>query len=360
MNLGKRDEIEQDPLAVKDSSGNDGKETSWRKVHSAAQQAVGRASSLSSDHSRGQYPDFTNRRVLIFAILGGVVVIAIVGYLSLSRFVPTVVQAPVNQAPVKQTTPPSAISQPVPPPDKAPETGVPGLLGTPTAEQQEKEPWFTSAARITLKLAIGALLASLLAFRPRRNSPLALRNPYVAQTQILLGVVAAALMMIVADNAARAFGIFAAASLVRFRTNIRDPKEITVLLISLAIGLASGVGKLEVAIVLSLFSLLVLSLLEYYEPDQVFRAMELTVATRKVEETDEVLKEIFEKKGITSELRKVDREDPDNPIGKIVYFVNVGGDLSTDKLSEEIFSSDPDNVDAVQWDQKKTSSYIYR
>jgi uncharacterized membrane protein YhiD involved in acid resistance len=147
---------------------------------------------------------------------------------------------------------------------------------------------------------------------------------------------------------------------VRFRTNIRDPKEITVLLISLAIGLATGVGKIEVAIILSLFVLLVLSVLEHYEPEQVFRAMELTVATRKVDETDDILREIFEKRNMTSELRKVDREDPDNPLGKIVYFVTVGGDLSTDKLSEEIFSSDSDNIDSVQWDQKKSSSYIYR
>jgi uncharacterized membrane protein YhiD involved in acid resistance len=355
MNLGKRDESEEDPLEVRDLGGKNGKDQSWRKVHSAAQQAVGRASSLGSPEGPARYPDFTNKRVLIFAILGIVIVATIVAYLVLSKPAPTVVQAP-----VKQSTSPAASSQPVPPPEKSADLGLPGLLGAPTTEQENNEPWFTRAARITLKLAIGALLASLLAFRPRRNSPITMRNPYVAQTQILLAVVAAALMMIVADNAARAFGIFAAASLVRFRTNIRDPKEITVLLISLGIGLASGVGKIEVSIILSLFSLLVLSLLEYYEPDQVFRAMELTVATRKVEETDEILKEIFEKKNISSELRKVDREDSDNPIGKIVYFVNVGGDLSTDKLSEEIFSSDPENIDAVQWDQKKTSSYVYR
>ena len=355
MNLGKRDEVERDPLAVRDSSGKNGEDRSWREVHSAAQKAVGRASSLGSNNGKGRYAEVTNKPVLIFAIIAGLIIATIVGYLVLSKSAPEVVQTP-----VRQSTPPATNSQPAPPPDKSAETGLPGLLGTPTTEQQNNEPWLTNAARITLKLAIGALLASLLAFRPRRNSPLTMRNPYVAQTQILLGVVAAALMMIVADNAARAFGIFAAASLVRFRTNIRDPKEITVLLISLAIGLASGVGKFEVAIILSLFSLVVLSLLEYYEPDQVFRAMELTVATRKVEETDEVLKEIFEKRSITSELRKVDREDPENPMGKIVYFVNVGGDLNTDKLSEEIFSSDPDNIDAVQWDQKKTSSYIYR
>jgi len=64
-------------------------------------------------------------------------------------------------------------------------------------------------------------------------------------------------MIIVGDNAARAFGIFAAVSLVRFRTNIRDPKEITVLLISLALGLASGVGRWDLGIILALFSLLV-------------------------------------------------------------------------------------------------------
>jgi uncharacterized membrane protein YhiD involved in acid resistance len=216
------------------------------------------------------------------------------------------------------------------------------------------------AARTTLKLALAALLAAMLAFRPRKDLPVLQRNPYVAQTQILLAVVASALMMIVADNAARAFGIFAAASLVRFRTNIRDPKEITILLISLGIGLATGVGRVELAIILSLFVLVMLWVLEYYEPTQVFRAMELTVTTRKVDETDEILREIFDKRNLTSEIRKVDKEDEEDPLGKIVYYVNVNPSTSTDQLSEEIFGSDPDNIDSIQWDQKKSNSYIYR
>src|ERR1051325_10851651 len=81
------------------------------------------------------------------------------------------------------------------------------------------------AARVLIRFVIAAFLAMLLAFRWRRDLSVTKRNPYVAQTQILLAVVAAAMMMIVGDSAARAFGIFAAASLVRFRTNIRDPKE---------------------------------------------------------------------------------------------------------------------------------------
>ncbi|HKG20918.1 MAG TPA: DUF4956 domain-containing protein, partial [Blastocatellia bacterium] len=239
---------------------------------------------------------------------------------------------------------------------------IPGVSGSQQAPTfpAESESWPATVARVLLRLAAAALLAALLAFRPRKDVRGLQRNPYVAQTQILLAVVASALMMVVADNAARAFGIFAAASLVRFRTNIRDPKETTVLLISLALGLATGVGKWELAIVLSLFVLLMLWVLEYYEPTQIFRTLELTVATRNVDETDEVLKEIFEKHDFTSELRKVDKEDEDNPMGKIVYSVTIPPEVSTDQLSEEIFSGDSANLDAIQWDQKKSTSYNFR
>jgi uncharacterized membrane protein YhiD involved in acid resistance len=214
--------------------------------------------------------------------------------------------------------------------------------------------------RMTARLLLAALLAALLAFRPHRYPGALHRNPYVAQTHILLAVVAAALMMIVADNAARAFGIFAAASLVRFRTNIRDPKEITVLLINLAIGLAAGVGRWELAIILSLFVLLTLWILEHYESKQVVRSMQLKVKTHNVTETDEIMRRIFERHGLNAEVRELDREDEKNPIGRIVYYVNVSPVISTDRLSEEIFGSDPQNLDTVEWHQKKSVSYTYR
>jgi hypothetical protein len=119
------------------------------------------------------------------------------------------------------------------------ETFLDHLMGTRHSEAYVRgERWIVTMGRIALRLLLAALLGAALAFRPRRRILALKRNPYVSQTQILLAIVAAALMIIVGDNAARAFGIFAAVSLVRFRTNIRDPKEITVLLISMALGLA--------------------------------------------------------------------------------------------------------------------------
>jgi len=226
--------------------------------------------------------------------------------------------------------------------------------------QGESQSRMVHAARAAARLLLASLLAAMLAFRPHKYTPALRRNPHVAETQILLAVVASALMMIVADNAARAFGIFAAASLVRFRTNIRDPKEITVLLINLAIGLAAGVGRWELAVTLGVFVLATLWVLEYFESRQVIRSMQLKVKTHNVAETDEVLRKLFERHNLTSEVREVDREDEEDPVGRIVYNLTVGPRASTDQLSEEIFSADPHNIDTVEWHQKKSISYAYR
>ena len=220
------------------------------------------------------------------------------------------------------------------------------------------ETWTEALALLTLRLILAALLGTMLAFRPRRR--VIKRNPYVAQTQILLAVVASALMIIVGDNAARAFGIFAAVSLVRFRTNIRDPKEITVLLVSLAIGLATGVGRWDLAVVLTLFTLLLLWVLEKREPEQVFRSMNLKISTRDVESTRVALKEVLGKHSFDSELRAVNGPKGDDQFGCLIYSVEISPTVTTDELSEQILALDSQNVDGIEWEQKKSSSYVYQ
>lgn len=220
--------------------------------------------------------------------------------------------------------------------------------------------WEATSARIALRFSLAAFLASLLAFRPRRGVSVARRNPYVAQTQILMAVVAGAMMMVVGDSAARAFGIFAAASLVRFRTNIRDPKETTVLLVCLGVGLASGVGRWDMAVILTVFVLLTLAVLESFERFQVFRSMEISVQTRSVEKADKILRGLFERHQYDYELRHLDREDAEEPLGKVVYLVNLDPVISTSKLSEEILSSDRENIDSVEWEQKESKTYLYK
>lgn len=261
------------------------------------------------------------------------------------------------------TTTTTGTTTPAPSPAATPAQEIPFfsvLLEGEEATRQPRQSIFETFLSVTLRLTLATLLAAMLAFRPRRVRNIIRRNPFVAQTQILLAVVSSALMMIVGDSAARAFGIFAAVSVVRFRTNIRDPKEVTVLLVSLSIGLATGVGRWELAVILSLFTLLLLWGLEYREPELLFRAMELTVKTKNVDSTQEVLLRLFRKYRFDAEMRTIDRPDADDEVGCVVYHVNVSPLVSTDRLSEEILSADSPNIDSVEWDQQKNPAHYYQ
>src|SRR6188474_259054 len=96
---------------------------------------------------------------------------------------------------------------------------------------------FTAA----VSLPIAALLGAALAFRPMRHGT-PRRDPEVIHTQIILAIVGALVMLVIGESLARAFGIVGAAGLIRYRAKIDDPKDAGVMLSTLALGLASGVG----------------------------------------------------------------------------------------------------------------------
>ena len=68
-------------------------------------------------------------------------------------------------------------------------------------------------------------------------------------TMILSSLVTAILIMAIGNNLARGLGILGTLAIIRFRTPIRDPRDIIFLFISLAIGIACGAAVFEVAII---------------------------------------------------------------------------------------------------------------
>ena len=102
------------------------------------------------------------------------------------------------------------------------------------------------------RLPLAALLGTALALRPRRRGT-PVRQPAVVQTQIILAIVGALIMLVVGASLARAFGIVGAANLIRYRSKIDDPKDAVVMLCALAVGLAAGVGLFGLATIGTLF-----------------------------------------------------------------------------------------------------------
>ena len=88
----------------------------------------------------------------------------------------------------------------------------------------------------------------------------------VIETQIVLAIVGALIMLVVGASLARAFGIVGAANLIRYRSKIEDPKDAVVMLSALAVGLASGVGLYALAVAGTLFLVASLWVIEGFEP----------------------------------------------------------------------------------------------
>src|SRR3989449_7535315 len=169
-------------------------------------------------------------------------------------------------------------------------TPIERVTRTDTAtETPDRDLQLAELRHAVLRLPVAALLASVLAARPRpRGTPS--RPPPVIQTQIILAVVGAIVMLVVGSSLARAFGIVGAAGLVRYRAKIDDPKDAGVMLSTLGLGLASGVGLYFLAVFATVFVLGVLWLIESLEPEP-FSVFDLTVAAKDRSEERRVGKE---------------------------------------------------------------------
>jgi hypothetical protein len=196
-----------------------------------------------------------------------------------------------------------------------------------------------------LMLPIAALLgAALGVIRPIRRA-LVPRPSHVIQTQVLMAVVGAVVMIIVADSLARAFAIAGAAGLVRYRAQIDDPKEAGVLLVSLAVGLASGTGLFAVAVALCVFVIVVLWILESVEPPD--RAQfDLVIESKESLKIRGPIEHAFRHKGVHYQLWG---SSPD----ELRYEVSVPFDLNIRKVAKAIKHRLNGRDASINWEIKK-------
>ncbi len=206
-------------------------------------------------------------------------------------------------------------------------------------------PQLPSLRHALLILPTAALLGALLGLvRPIRKS-LVPRSSHVIQTQVLLAIVGAVIMLVVAESLARAFAIVGAAGLVRYRAKIADPKDAGVLLVALAAGLAVGSGLILFAVVACLFVVAVLWLLESLEPADRAR-FDLTIDAKDTAELRPRIEHALRQKGVRYELWG-------SAPSRLRYEVTLPLHLKTQKLTKVIKKLNGHNGTSVEWNIKK-------
>jgi uncharacterized membrane protein YhiD involved in acid resistance len=195
-----------------------------------------------------------------------------------------------------------------------------------------------------IRLPLAAALGAALALRPkRRGTPP--RTPAVLQTQIILSIVGAVIMLVVGASLARAFGIVGAANLIRYRSKIDDPKDAVVMLCTLAVGLASGVGLYALAVVSTAFMAAALWVIESFE----LRSRRFELKIKAGDDTDSYrpkIEDILRRYRLSFELRTSSDEE-------VCYDVQVPFDIQTDRISNTILRLDREGHAAVEWAEKK-------
>jgi len=206
------------------------------------------------------------------------------------------------------------------------------------------EPHVAMVARAALSLPFAAILGAVLAFRPRaRGTPP--RSAAVIQTQIVLSVIGGVVMVIVGSSVARAFGIVGVASLVRYRSKIDDPKDASVMLGCLTVGLASGVELYGLAAFSTLFLLGVLWVVESLEPERL-KTFDLKVTAADPTAIRRDLEQLLRRSGVKYELRTAGPKE-------LVYEANLPLRVPTDRISNAILKLEPSGETEVVWEEKK-------
>jgi len=118
-----------------------------------------------------------------------------------------------------------------------------------------------SPETVIINLIVAFLLSLLIALVYKNTHKGLSYSQTFVMTLIISGVVISTIMMVIGNNIARAFGAFGAFSLIRFRTAIKDTKDMGYIFLVLAVGMAVGTNNYLIAIASTIIVLSIIYIL---------------------------------------------------------------------------------------------------
>ncbi|MBE6051953.1 MAG: DUF4956 domain-containing protein [Clostridium sp.] len=89
--------------------------------------------------------------------------------------------------------------------------------------------------------------------------------PSFTITLVMLPVIISIIILLIGNNVARAFSLAGAFSIIRFRTNPGDSKDISYIFFTLAVGLAAGMGYISYAVLITVILSILVILLDKFK-----------------------------------------------------------------------------------------------
>jgi hypothetical protein len=137
-----------------------------------------------------------------------------------------------------------------------------------------------SLNNLLIALGVALVLGLLISFCYMKTHKDNMPSQSFALTLVMLPVVITIIILLVGNNVARAFSLAGVFTIVRFRSAPGDPKDITYVLFSVAVGLACGMGYVfyaAVAAVILCGVMFLLQALKYARPKSVQKLLKITI-----------------------------------------------------------------------------------
>ena len=210
--------------------------------------------------------------------------------------------------------------------------------------------WHT-LAEIAPIMLLAALLGGLVAYRRR----VTVFEHNLFHAHILLSVSGALMMLIVGNQLVRAFGLLGAASVVRYRYGLRNPRDASLLIIALGVGMATGVRLYALAVSAAAVVFVFSRGLDFFGARfnlllVVTQPTRLRVRTLRPDETMATIHQVFARRGIPYRLRSYRRIRKKKVAGTAVfaldYTVQLGPQDGRERLTSEITAA---AVVSVRW-----------
>jgi anti-anti-sigma factor len=199
-----------------------------------------------------------------------------------------------------------------------------------------------------LKLVAAASIGILITAIHAPSAPDRPLGRSMRHAQILLCVSGAMMMIIIGNNLARAFGIAGAASIIRFRTPVEDPKDVTILFLLMALGMACGLGSFAVAGLSTAFLALFLIFLDRRSEHR-SRSFLIEIEAEGRDFPTDHVQRVFARNRVVFEPREVSQGKETS----VTYHVTVDPNLSLEDLSAQLMAGGSAGLKSVSWETPK-------
>ncbi len=200
---------------------------------------------------------------------------------------------------------------------------------------------FLEAGKLVIALIVGLLVSYI--HHPTQRAA----NRSLEQAQTLLCVSGAFMMVIIGNSVARAFGVAGIAGIIRFRTPIEDPKDVTVLFLLMGLGMATGLGAFAVTGLGTAFLCLTLLALDQVARKSA-RVMQVEIVASGRDFPTTHVESVFARNQVNFEPREITQSDDVT----IKYFTWLSPEIALEDLSAQLMAPNS-GVSGVSWERPK-------